>query len=523
MGTERELKYDLEADRDIDLTGLPGRAGPEHRVTLVADYWDTPSGRLRAWGVTLRHRRASDDSELGWTVKIPIPVGTSELSAGAARTRRELDIEGHPSTPPARVLAVVSGLAGGEPLGRVARLTTVRTSTHRTASGARPGTDPGVRVDCDRVAVEVGDDVHRFHQLEVESTGDEDLLGEVETWASRAGLTVSAAANKLEQALGPGAAAAPQVPLLDRRSRLEEVVRVSIAGPVRTMVAHDPLLRDELAHLPTIGSTGADGEGVPSWEPDPAVLRAATAAARRLRDDLTAMEPFLDPHAVSHLRIELDWWTGLLGDLEDALALRSRLRPFGRADTFVSLVEDRAEVAGRRISAAIYHERFHALLADLLHVADDAPLRDGIDGRARAARPLMRRNRRAWKLLRETVERAGLVAPGSQAAEDAATEVSAAAACAGSLADLSAPVLGAAAADAADRLERLRAHLAARRDAVQLQRWIEHFVATEGRDLDPATAFRAGELHMAARLDPMRTTDWHPLWDRARKRRPSRW
>lgn len=521
MGTERELKYDLEADRDVDLRGVPGTAGPEHRVTLVADYWDTPSGRLRAWGVTVRHRRASDDSELGWTVKIPVPAEVGERGGGAARTRREVDVEGHPSAPPARVLAVVSGLLGGEPLVHVARLTTVRTSTHRS-TGERPGVDPGVRLDCDRVAVEVGDDVHRFLQLEVESTGDDALLDRVERWASEVGLTPSAAANKLEQALGPGRAAAPETPVLDRRSHTRAVVRAAIAGPVRAMVALDPLLRDELAQLPTIGSTQPDGGGA-TWDPDVGVVHAAAAATRRLSDDLAAFEELLEPVAVDRIADELDTWVELVGALDDALALQSRLRPFGRNDTFVSLVEDSAEAAARRVSAEVHQPGFHALLSDLLALAADPPLADGVDGGHRATDMLIGANRRAWKELAATVHRAEDAVPGSPAAEARTFEISAAAGRSATLAALSAPVVGDAASDAAERLGALHDLLAAHHDAVLLQQWIERLVVAEGRDLDAATAFRAGELHMAARLDPARTTDWHPLWERARKRRPSHW
>ncbi len=522
MGTERELKYDLEADRDVDLAGLPGTSGPEHRVTLVADYWDTASGRLRAWGVTVRHRRASDDSELGWTVKIPVPSGSSDRSDGPARTRREVDVEGHPSTPPARVLAVVSGLLGGEPLVHVARLTTVRTSADRTFGG-RPGVDPGVRLDCDRVAVEVGDDVHRFLQLEVESTGDDALLDRVEAWAHDAGLVPSAAANKLEQALGPGRSRVPRVPELDGRSRVRELVQAAIAGPVRDLVAHDPLLRDELTHLPTIGSERRDDGSGTTWDPDDGVVHAAASAARRVRDGLVSFEDVLDPGPLGAIADELDAWTELLGALDDALSLRSRLRPFGRSDTFVALVEENAESAGRRVSTEVHHARFHALLADLLRTAADPPLADGVDGRARAADLLDRANRQAWKELAAAVHRVEDEAPGAPSAEACIDQVAAAAARSASLAELSVPSVGDHASDAASRLGELRDRLGARRDAVVLQQWIERLVATEGRDLDAATAFRAGELHMAARLDPARTSDWHPLWERARRRRPSHW
>ena len=85
------------------------------------------------------------------------------------------------------------------------------------------------------------------------------------------------------------------------------------------------------------------------------------------------------------------------------------------------------------------------------------------------------------------------------------------------------PVLGPSADEAADRLDALHRRLVDRHEALMLQRWIEHFVAVSGPELDAATAFRAGELHMAARLDPARTADWRRSWRRARRRRPERW
>jgi CHAD domain-containing protein len=121
------------------------------------------------------------------------------------------------------------------------------------------------------------------------------------------------------------------------------------------------------------------------------------------------------------------------------------------------------------------------------------------------------------------VRRADEVPSGTADSDVAVHEVRKATMRARSLALLSAPVLGHAAEVAAGRLGELQDLLGARQDAVALQRWIERFVALEGSGLDPATAFRAGELHMAARLDPARTRDWHRVWERARRRRPSRW
>jgi CHAD domain-containing protein len=522
MGTERELKFDVEGDRPLDLHGLAAEVGPERTLTLVADYWDTPSGRLRGWGVTVRHRRASDGSEDGWTVKVPVP---DDVAPPGARSRLELDVPGDPSAPPARVVQVVVGLAGTERLGRVARLTTVRTSIELTRPGGRPGHGPGVRTDRDRVTVEVADRTDRFDQLEIESTGDDDLLVEVARWAEDIGLAPSASANKLEQALGPGTAVAPDPVELRKRSPLSDVLRAAVVGPVRTLVSHDPLLRNDLSGVPTVGAVMpvADAGNGNRWRPDAEVVHRARVATRRLRSDLRSLRPFLDRPSVDHLRTELKWLGGLLGDLRDTQVLRDRLRPLGDTHTFVTRVDEQMALHGRRLASAMGSDRYRELVEDLLYVSHHVPVREGVDVDGRAGDALMDRDRWAWRRLSAAVEAAEHAPSGTGAADEAVHEVRKAAKRARYLAQLSAPVLGRDADAAAGRLEELQDQLGARQDAVALQHWIEHFVAVAGQGLDAATAFRSGELHMAARLDPARTADWRPLWRRARRHRPSTW
>ncbi|HMX07727.1 MAG TPA: hypothetical protein PKA87_09315, partial [Microthrixaceae bacterium] len=165
MGIEREMKFDLEAALEPDLEGLGAAVGARRSVELVADYWDTRSGHLRAWGITVRHRRSDDGTEDGWTVKIPVPQTRASSPPGrrngTERTRVEIDVAGGPDVPPSRVLAIVSGLACSEPFERVAHLVTDRCSTilvEESSGGGQscdsdaPEDFPGaVRVDRDHV------------------------------------------------------------------------------------------------------------------------------------------------------------------------------------------------------------------------------------------------------------------------------------------------------------------------------------------------------------------------------------
>lgn len=513
--------------QSIDLDDLDLVFSAPRTLTLVADYWDTPSGRLRSWGVTMRHRSASDDSESGWTVKIPVPAPLPKLELArrgrpldqptALHARREVDEPGSEASPPGRVLAVVSGLIGGEALGRVARLTTVRTSTDVVAHGRTPGVDPGVRADEDLVIAESRDEVRRFAQLEIESTGDDELLEVIARRADSIGLARSGSANKLEQTLGPStdavALSAPLAPSSDLRSAVQTAVTI----PLRSMLAADALLRDDLTSIPPLGSDER------RWVPDPTAWRITQFATRQLRDNLVSLglwgrEPGEDPMLDSATQ-----FVELLDDLDDAHTVILRLRPLGSTNPFTASVEVELERAGRAVSTALHSPSHRELLAALEHAAAHPEPLAAFDGSVPAASLLLEANLGAWSRLAHVVQAAESAPAGSTAADAAMSVVLDASAGARAIAELSAPVLGNGAAQAAERLALLESVLTTRRDAVVFQHWIQHFVVEHGALLDSATAFRAGELHMAARLDPSRTVDWHRIWERAQKRRPERW
>ena len=543
MGIEREMKFDLEAALEPDLEGLGAAVGARRSVELVADYWDTRSGHLRAWGITVRHRRSDDGTEDGWTVKIPVPQTRASSPPGrrngTERTRVEIDVAGGPDVPPSRVLAIVSGLACSEPFERVAHLVTDRCSTllveessgggqvgsggkscHRDAPEDHPG---GVRVDRDHVTAFTADGVAEFDQLEAEWAGSDELWDRVTDWAHRSGLRPTAATNKLEQALGPGRIRAPKVPPLGPRSRLPKVVRAALAAPVADLLAHDPLLRAEVSMLEPIAHRPDREPPTPRWRPDVTVLAGALDATDRLRSTVRSFLTVLDADVVGPMLTEIDLWAQVLADLHDLDALRRRLAPLGHTDRFVTRLDDQLDFQGRQVSAILHQPWFRGLLGNLVALASGPELAADVDGRSRSAEPLTELNATLWSELTDAVTRVDDAGPGATASDDATRALDDPVRRAATTARLSAPVLGPSADEAADRLDALHRRLVDRHEALMLQRWIEHFVAVSGPELDAATAFRAGELHMAARLDPARTADWRRSWRRARRRRPERW
>jgi CHAD domain-containing protein len=364
VNLEREIK--LEAPPtfrlpDLDVNGF--HTGPRSEQRLVTTYLDTVDLRIVRWGASLRHRSGE-----GWTVKLPIG------REGDLLERAEHVFPGeNPAKPPAEALDLVAGFVRGARLRPVARLRTVRSATTVEDDDGQPlavVTDDDVAVmDGRRIAF-------RFREVEVElaeGVGEEPAAELVERLRA-AGARSGDATPKIRRALGDHVDLRPEidVPELDERASVAELVRATIAGSVRRLIEHDPGVR--------LGD-------------DPEAVHQARVATRRLRSDLRTFRELLDPEWTTALRDELKWLGGLLGEVRDADVLRARLRSreprVGGNDRKVveriaHVLDERRDEARGRLLAAMGARRYRDLLERLVHAADDpAVVGDAADARAR--------------------------------------------------------------------------------------------------------------------------------------------
>ncbi|HLB04848.1 MAG TPA: CYTH and CHAD domain-containing protein [Gaiellaceae bacterium] len=325
---ERELK--LGAGPGFILPALPG-VTLEPR-TFVSTYYDTPSRRLAAGGITLRLR--TEDRKRLWQLKFP-----------RAAARLELELAGGGSAVPEEFLDLLYGHLRGEELAPAA---TLRTRRHgiRVLDLEREIAD----VVLDRVTILDGRrTLSKLTELEVELLeGRPRDLRRIADVLRSAGASNGDDRPKLFQALDlpapvpapPVAAAAP--PAEHVRSLLEE--------QYRAILQHDPGTR-----------LGHDSEELHQ-------LRVAT---RRLRALLRAARPLLASEWTAAVRGELDWLGGALAPVRDLDVLIEHLeqevadfeRPDRRAATRLieSLAEERAE-ARQTLLAALRSARYLSLL-----------------------------------------------------------------------------------------------------------------------------------------------------------------
>lgn len=303
--TEIEAKFYAEPDQQLpDLTGLVVR---EPATTeLVAQYWDTADRRLDRWGVTLR-RRVADAHDVQWTLKLPM-----RSSDPSVQHRREVNVGSADEHPPARLVDLVAALTRGASLEPTAML---RTDRRRVRIGADLWAD-AVELTDDRVSSEVaGRPGPSFRQIEVElvDPGAEPLLATVLDTLRDAGFEPSGHGSKLRQVLAgsnvpaagtndrpsdaPGDAPTPDGPIA-------QLVSGALHRGLDATVRADPWIRLD-----------DDVEVVHTWR----------KAIRRLRSDLRSLRSTLDRDRSEHLRAELKWFAGLLGEVRDLHVLRQHL------------------------------------------------------------------------------------------------------------------------------------------------------------------------------------------------------
>ncbi|MBB5787939.1 CHAD domain-containing protein [Jiangella mangrovi] len=330
--TAREVEQKFRVHglfRIPDLSTLAGVSAVDDLgvVELESAYYDTPDLRLAREGITLRRRvtRAlGGEANLGqggydegWHLKVPaglnardeirLPLEPSPSADGAEpvpSSDGDRPAPG-PRTPPAELAVLVRVITRTEPLVLVS---TLRTTRARQVIRSDDG-DVGELVD-DTVHV-VGSDgtvAARFREIELEEIGGGPLIASVAEALGEAGAVGGEFVAKAVRALGPNAAAPPEVPELPvpkPKDPARDTLVAYLSTHVRALRAADVAFRREPA--------------------DPEAVHQLRVAARRLRSGLRTFRPLLDKPWAEELRAELGWFARSLGELREGDVLRERL------------------------------------------------------------------------------------------------------------------------------------------------------------------------------------------------------
>jgi CHAD domain-containing protein len=358
---ERELKLAVG-----DTFVMPSLVGDGSGVVAVRDlpelelgsvYHDTADLRLARNGVTLRYR-IGDEGGPRWSLKLPVP--DQDLSE-----REELSFDGGPAEIPHDARDLVAAWARRGHLAPAAALSTRR---RRWLLEGADGADLAELVH-DDVSVLDGDRVvGRFRELELESRGPElDALQPVVLLLQRAGATPAEPMPKAVRALGPRAAAPPDVvlPTADPKGEAAGAVRLAMASGVRRLIAYDAPTRL--------------GEAEP--------LHQMRVATRRLRADLRTFAPLLDPDWTDGLVEELRWLGDLLGAVRDRdvqlVALADGLGDLQTALVpLVTAIEDARKSASAELMAGLATPRYLDMLERLVQAAREPMLTEEAGRRA---------------------------------------------------------------------------------------------------------------------------------------------
>ena len=394
--TASEVGSTLEVERKFrvhglfhmpDLEAVDGVAEVRERPTLhlAATYFDTADLRLVRSGVTLRRREGGVDD--GWHLKLPsdaAPEAREELSLPLTRS----------DTPPEAFAELILAIRRGATLGSVATLQTDRDVRELLDAEGRvlaEVTDDSVSV------VDDGKVAARFRELEVElADGSPEILDAVEAVVAAAGAVQGGYLSKAARALGPQAAAPPDIPpapepTKDGPARL--LIEAHVVTQVTAIVAQDLRVRREL----------------------PDAVHQMRVACRRLRSSLKVFRPLLDETWAESTRAELSWLADELGGVRDREVLRKRLLgaiaemarsrdhlALGAAAALVERALTDQEAAARvEMIDALRSPRYVALLETLVDATHGVPVTEAADEPAgEVVPPLVAK---AWRRLARRV------------------------------------------------------------------------------------------------------------------------
>jgi CHAD domain-containing protein len=361
----------------IDMQELP-------ELSLTSTYYDSNDLRLARNGVTLRYRTGEEVGPV-WTLKLRVP-------GHDATERDEHTFPGDPESVPTEASDLVTAFVRTAPILPVASLATRR---QRWQLCAVDDTALAELVD-DEVSVLDGSRVvARFRELELESRGpDLPSLRQIANRLRRAGAVMAEPVPKAIRALGPRAAAEPDVtPIaVTADDPAGRAVQAALASGLDRLITNDAPTR--------LG----DVEG----------LHQMRVAARRLRSDLRTFRPLLDRAWAAGLSDELRWLGGALGAVRDADVQLARLKVLApdlmpALDPVARRLQARQTDGREALLEALRSERYVTLLDRLV----DAMRSPMLVSRAedRAGKRLPKLLERAWSRLERDAERLDEEAP----------------------------------------------------------------------------------------------------------------
>jgi CHAD domain-containing protein len=510
----REVEYKFGVHglfRVPDLTSAGAVSVVEDHGVLSLDsaYYDTADLRLAREGITLR-RRTGDDDE-GWHLKLPVPGDGPEV-----RDEMRLPLTaGDADAPPQALLDVVRVVLRHTAVRRVATLRTTRTRHvlhDTTGAPAAQLVDDTVRVvdGSGRVSA-------RFRELELEK-GDStpgEVLTQVADALVDAGAVGGEFVSKAVRALGPQAAAPPEVP---------EPGDVGPDDPAHLAV-RAYLAQHTIALRAADISFRRDPDG--PWDS----VHRMRVAARRLRSGLRVFRPLLDRDWADALRDELAWLARGLGRLRELEVLFDRLRDRVNdlpdderhdddgAGVLNHIRRQKAD-ASMRAKRLLDSDRYLDLHESLVGATASPPTTPAAEQPAGAALPPL--VAKAWKRLEKKVDAVladEALPAGAPDAEWHAARI--AAKRARYAAEAVAPVLGKDAAALAGQLERITDILGAHQDAADAAGAVRR-MADEVPN--PSSGFVLGVLYAAER-DTVRArrAEFVAVWPKVSRAKWRRW
>jgi CHAD domain-containing protein len=285
---EREDKFEVPADWVMPdgLPPLKDASMAEEIRMLDSTYFDTPTGSLRQFGITLR-RRVGDEGT-GWQLKVPNGSARIEMQSGSSA-----------KTVPGELAKAIAALRNGEDLVQVARMSTTR-RVRRVLDGDG---ELAVEIADDSVRSTSGDSrpEQSWREIEVEvgPAGGKKALRKTGKWLFAAGAAPSASANKVDRALRNGQAA-PDT--LGKPQTLGALIEPYLATQCDVIACNDIGLR-----------TGQQ------------LVHKTRVAVRRLRSVLRICADLFDPGKAAEFDGELVWFADLLGRVRDCDVLDERL------------------------------------------------------------------------------------------------------------------------------------------------------------------------------------------------------